>query len=114
MRSGLRSCSNSLVRLPPAAHRPPDREPDHRRARPDGSARLCLDQSLRLSKQHGLHGRIESRREAAEHLLSGAGKELDAVACGAGGQFQICATATSSIGGELCQFGVELLSELGQ
>ena len=112
--SCFRSRSHGLVRLSPAPHCPPVGESDHRRSRPYGSTRLCIDQSLRFPEQHGLHGRVESGRQAAEHVLPCTGEELDAVAGGAGGQLQVCAAAASGVGGELCQSGVELLSELGE
>ena len=100
--SRFRPRSHGLVRLPPAPHRAQVREPDHRRSRPDRPTRLCVNQPLRLPEQHGLHGRLESGREAAEHVLARAGEELDALAGRAGRQFQVRAVAASGLGGELC------------
>ncbi len=82
--SRLRPCRDNVVQVPATENQPQKLQHHHRRPCPNRSMRLCLNESLRISKQHGHHGRDEPEGQVRQHVFSGAAEKLDGLAVGAG------------------------------
>lgn len=87
--SRLRACRDNLVQIPTTKNQSQKPQSHHRRPCSNRSMRLCLYKSLRVSQQHGHHGREKSKGQVREHIYTSAAEKLDGLAVGAGDQFQI-------------------------
>lgn len=92
--SRVRPRGYNLVQNPPTKNHLPKPKSYNRHPRPCRPVCVCDHQHVRLLEQHGNHGGFEPRREIKEHIWHRLGKELDDLARGAVGEFQVCAVGT--------------------